>query len=137
MMFNRTKPGVVATLALGLIGAPAAAQDDTIIERRDKVNNIIVIDDKLVVRKQLPGAESGISLNVKPEAPETYAKEEAIENRLEEDVRPAGQRAVLVRGETDNLVQAEGVFAIERSEKAEACVQIGTVGAEDDCTRKE
>ena len=136
MKFHRTGLGI-AVLALSIAVMPVAAQDSTVIERRDKVNNIVVIDDKLVVRKQLPGSQSGITVGGKAVVPETHAKEEAIENRLEGDVRPARQGAVLVRGQMDNLVQAEGVFAIKRSEKAEACVQIGTVGAEDDCSEKE
>ena len=124
----------MAALLLCIASMPSAAQDSTVIERRDKVNTIVVIDDKLVVRSQAPGAQSGISVGVQPKSPETHAKEEAIENRLQGDVRPADQPAAIVRGEMDNIVQVEGVIAIERSEKAKSCVQIGTVGAEDDCT---
>ena len=120
--------GLVAPLAL------AHAQDGTLVQRNDKVNNVIVLDGKLVVRQQLPGDQSGIRINPNTLTQETYAKEQAIENRLEEAVQP-NKPSKLVKGEMDNTIQAEGVFAIKRSDGAKACVEIGAVG-DGDCVEE-
>lgn len=123
--------------AVSILAAPGVshAQDGSLIKRNDKVNNVIIIDSKIVVRQQLPGEKSGIRLNTETITPETFAKEQAIENRLEGDVVP-NKPSLLVKGSMDNTVQAEGVYAIKRSKDSKACVEIGTVGNDQDCQSK-
>ena len=119
-----------------LAAPPAAAQEATLVERNDAVRNVIVIDDKLVKHRTSSGGESGIRIDPGAITPETHAKEQAIENRLEGGVRPNRPRA-LIKGRMNNIVQVEGVFAVKRSEDDNACIEIGTVGGSGDCGRKE
>jgi hypothetical protein len=113
----------------------SGAQDGTIVQRNDKVNNVIIINDKMVVRQQLPTEKSGIRLNTETVSPETYAKEQAIENRLDGEVNQNNLPQV-VKGEIDNIIQAEGIFAIKRSTEAKACIEIGVIGNDDACQKK-
>lgn len=127
---------VLAASAPMLVALCAAAQEATLVERSDAVRNVIVIDDKLVKHRTSSGGESGIRIDADAVAPETHAKEQAIENRLEGGVRP-NRPPALIKGRMDNIIQVEGVFAVKRSGDDKACIEIGTVGGSGDCSRKE
>ena len=128
---------VVLAAAVPALAAPAvSAEEATIVQRNDAVRNVIVIDDRLVLDRVTPGGESGIRVDPDAASPETRAKEEAIENRLQGGVRP-DRRPSPVKGRMDNIVQVEGVFAVKRSENDKACIEIGTVGGDGDCRENE
>lgn len=136
---NRTMPSILRLIAMlsVLVICPGMShgQDATLIERNDTVGNVIIIDGKMVVRQQLPGEKSGLRLNVGTVDAQTYAKEQAIENRVTGNVVPQKPPS-LVKGDMDNIIQAEGVYATKRSKDATACVEIGAVGGDEDCREK-
>ena len=127
---------VLAASAPAFAVPGAGAQQVTIVERNDAVRNVIVIDDTLVTDRVAPVGASGIRVDPDVLPPETRAKEEAIENRLEGGVRADG-RPALVKGRMDNIIQVEGVYAVKRSDDDKACIEIGTVGGHGDCRENE
>lgn len=118
--------GVTFTLLFGC-SADVAAQE--------RVNNTIVLDNKIIVKEQLPASQSGIRLNSSPVSPEAQAKEAAIENRVTGQVQP-DRGLPVVKGEIDNFVDVKNIIVDSKSDDSKACIEIGTIGNADACKPK-
>jgi hypothetical protein len=130
-------PGIlVMMIALASVGQRATGQQSTTDQRSDKVNNTIIIDNKIVVKQRLSAEQSGIRLNAMPASPETFAKDQAIESHVTGDVQQVVTPPATVKGTMDNIVDVKNIITSADNDDSKACIEIGTVRNDDACKPK-
>lgn len=119
-------PLVSALTATFMLGLTVLAQDD----EGPSVKSTVVVDDRVVVSSNGPAQSSGLTLSPLVETPADAVRRDAEDLYSAGRLRPLNQPVQPV----ETVVQVDGVVATEkRGGHANACVQVGVVGARAKC----